>query len=52
MQLTNAFDALGLEYLPSAGNFVLVKVGEDEQAGARINLELLKRGIIVRSVGN
>jgi histidinol-phosphate aminotransferase len=31
---------------------VLVKVGDDDQAGARINLELLKRGIIVRHVGN
>jgi histidinol-phosphate aminotransferase len=52
IQLTKAFDELGLEYLPSAGNFVLVKVGEDDQAGARINVELLKRGIIVRPVGN
>ena len=51
-QLTNVFDELGLKYLPSAGNFVLVKVGDDDQAGARINLELLKRGIIVRPVGN
>ncbi|OYY13016.1 MAG: aminotransferase [Polynucleobacter sp. 35-46-11] len=51
-QLTQAFDALGLTYLPSAGNFVLVKVGEDDGAGTRINLELLKRGIIVRPVGN
>jgi histidinol-phosphate aminotransferase len=51
-QLTQAFDQLQLTYLPSAGNFVLVKVGDDDQAGARINLELLKRGIIVRSVGN
>ena len=51
-QLTKAFDQLGLRYLPSAGNFVLVKVGDDNQAGARINLELLKRGIIVRPVGN
>ena len=51
-QLTKAFDQFGLRYLPSAGNFVLVKVGEDDQAGARINLELLKRGIIVRPVGN
>ena len=50
--LFRSFDELGLEYLPSAGNFVLVKVGEDDQAGARINLELLKRGIIVRPVGN
>jgi histidinol-phosphate aminotransferase len=51
-QLTKAFDQLGLHYLPSAGNFVLVKVGDDDQAGARINLALLKRGIIVRPVGN
>lgn len=51
-QLTQAFDSLGLTYLPSAGNFVLVKVGEDDGAGARINLALLKRGIIVRPVGN
>ena len=52
IQLTKAFDELGLRYLPSAGNFVLVKVGDDDQAGARINLALLKRGIIVRPVGN
>ena len=51
-QLTTAFDQLNLTYLPSAGNFVLVKVGDDDQAGDRINLELLKRGIIVRPVGN
>jgi histidinol-phosphate aminotransferase len=52
LQLTKAFEQLNLAYLPSAGNFVLVKVGDDDQAGARINLELLKRGIIVRPVGN
>ena len=52
VQLTQAFDALDLPYLPSAGNFVLVKVGDDDSAGARINLELLKRAIIVRPVGN
>ncbi|NQW70893.1 MAG: aminotransferase class I/II-fold pyridoxal phosphate-dependent enzyme, partial [Betaproteobacteria bacterium] len=51
-QLTNAFDQLRLTYLPSAGNFVLVKVGDDDEAGSRINLALLKRGIIVRPVGN
>jgi histidinol-phosphate aminotransferase len=50
-QLTAAFDALGLEYVPSHGNFVLVKVGEDEGAGARVNLALLKQGVIVRPVG-
>ena len=50
-QLTQAFDAMGLEFVQSFGNFVLVKVGKDDGAGARVNLELLKRGIIVRPVG-
>ncbi len=51
-QLTEAFDKLGLEYVPSDGNFVLVRVGNDDAAGNRVNLELLKRGVIVRPVGN
>ena len=41
---------MGLEYVPSYGNFVLVKVGNDDGAGSRVNLELLKKGIIVRPV--
>ena len=48
--LTQAFEEMGLEYIPSYGNFVLVKVGNDVDAGARVNLELLKKGIIVRPV--
>ncbi|HEX2531229.1 MAG TPA: histidinol-phosphate transaminase [Burkholderiaceae bacterium] len=51
-QLTRAFDDMGLEYVPSYGNFVLVRVGHDDGAGARVNLALLKQGIIVRPVGN
>jgi histidinol-phosphate aminotransferase len=51
-QLVAAFDALGLEYVPSHGNFVLVKVGSDDAAGARVNLALLRQGVIVRPVGN
>ena len=51
-QLTQAFDAMDLEYVPSYGNFVLVKVGDDDGAGARVNLALLKHGVIVRPVGN
>jgi histidinol-phosphate aminotransferase len=50
--LTAAFDALGLEYVPSHGNFVMVRVGDDEGAGARVNIGLLKEGVIVRPVGN
>lgn len=44
--LVEGFTRLGLEYVPSYGNFVLVNVGD----AARINLELLKRGVIVRPV--
>jgi histidinol-phosphate aminotransferase len=51
-QLTAGFDKLGLRYIPSSGNFVLVQVGQDEGAGARVNLSLLKQGVIVRPVGN
>jgi histidinol-phosphate aminotransferase len=51
-QLTAAFAEMGLEYVPSFGNFVLVKVGNDDGAGARVNLALLKQGVIVRPVGS
>ncbi len=50
--LTDAFDRLGLEYVPSDGNFVLVRVGSDDAAGSRVNIELLKQGVIVRPVSN
>ena len=50
-QMIAAFDELGLEYVPSFGNFVLVRVGHDDGAGARVNLALLKQGVIVRPVG-
>jgi histidinol-phosphate aminotransferase len=43
---------LKLQYVPSSGNFVMVKVGDDDGAGARVNLALLKQGMIVRPVGN
>jgi histidinol-phosphate aminotransferase len=48
LQLTEGLRALGLEYEPSYGNFVLIKVG---MAG-RVYEELLKRGVIVRPVAN
>lgn len=44
--LVDGFTRLGLEFVPSYGNFVLVRVGD----AARINLELLKKGVIVRPV--
>lgn len=52
LQFTSAFDAMGIEYVKSSGNFVLIRVGQDDAAGARVNLALLKKGIIVRPVGN
>lgn len=47
-RLESAFHELGLAYVPSRGNFVLVKVGP----AARVYQELLKRGVIVRPVAN
>ncbi len=47
-QLEAGFDALGLRYVPSHGNFILVEVGD----AGRINEALLKQGVIVRAVGN
>ena len=45
-QLEAGFKKLGLEFVPSVANFILVKVGD----GARIFAELQKRGVIVRPV--
>ena len=46
--LSAALRALGLEIVPSFGNFVLVRVGP----AARVYQELLARGVIVRPVGS
>jgi histidinol-phosphate aminotransferase len=46
-QLQSAFDALGLTYIPSSANFVLVKVNDADH----VNQALLRRGVIVRPVG-
>jgi histidinol-phosphate aminotransferase len=42
--LVAAFRRLGLAYVPSAANFVLVRVGQ----GSRVYEALLRRGVIVR----
>ena len=51
-QLEAGFAKLGLDFIPSHANFICVKVGGDAKDAARVNHELLKRGIIVRPVGN
>lgn len=51
-QMTDAFTQMGIEFVPSYGNFILFRAGDDDDAGARVNLELLKKGVIVRPVGN
>lgn len=47
-QLTEGFRRLGLDFIPSAGNFVCVRVGE----AGRVFQALLRKGIIVRPVAN
>jgi len=46
-QLCDGFQRLGLDWIPSAGNFVTFKVGD----GAGVNLRLLRQGVIVRPIG-
>jgi histidinol-phosphate aminotransferase len=47
-QLADAFGQRGLVHLPSAGNFVLVNVGD----GMAVSQRLLEKAIIVRPVAN
>lgn len=47
-QLMDGCRALGLDWIPSAGNFLCIRVGE----AGRVFQELLRRGIIVRPVAN
>ncbi len=47
-QLTEGFKTLGLEWIPSAGNFVSVDL---KQSGMPIYDALLRKGVIVRPVG-
>ena len=48
-RLVAGFDALGLSYIESVGNFVCVDTG---RSGADVYEALLQRGIIVRPVAN
>lgn len=45
-QLIKGFDALGLQHIPSVGNFVTFRAGD----AAGINRRLLQQGVIVRPI--
>ncbi|MDX5439833.1 MAG: histidinol-phosphate transaminase [Alteromonadaceae bacterium] len=46
-QLSEAFELMGLPYIPSAGNFIAVEVGDQAQG---IYQALLSHGVIVRPI--
>ena len=48
MQLTQGFEKLGLEYIPSQANFVSFAIKE----AAVVNQKLLQNGVIVRPIAN
>ena len=48
LQLTQGFNKLGLEYIPSFANFVSFKVNN----AASVNQKLLQNGVIVRPIAN
>lgn len=50
-RLTQAIRGMGLEVLPSAGNFVLVRFSDGPRSAQAANAFLHSRGIIVRPVG-
>ncbi len=50
-QFTEGFRGLGLEWIPSAGNFVAVRVAPGGDAGP-VFQALLRKGVIVRPVAN
>lgn len=48
-QLTQGFEGMGLEYIPSVGNFITVDV---KRSGPEVDQALLREGCIVRPVAN
>ncbi|MBL4584462.1 MAG: histidinol-phosphate transaminase [Pseudomonadales bacterium] len=47
-QLVEGFNKMGLEYIPTVGNFISVNVGRD---ATDVYQDLLKHGMIVRPIG-
>ena len=51
-QLGFAISSMGLSFIPSWGNFLLVKVGDAPDAGLALFKALLAKGVITRPVAN
>jgi len=51
-QLASAITEMGLRYVPSKGNFLLVHVGDALDAGMQLFKALLAKGVITRPVAN
>jgi histidinol-phosphate aminotransferase len=48
-QLVSAFAEMGLEWIPSVGNFICVKTG---MPGQQVYEAMLRQGVILRPIGN
>jgi len=51
-QLMGGLDSIGVAYLPSHGNFLLVRVAAAGKGAAPVYESLLRSGVIVRPVAN
>ncbi|WP_297326049.1 histidinol-phosphate transaminase [Nitrosomonas sp.] len=51
LQLTDGFRKLGIEYIPSYGNFISFRVKGDAANTSKVYQNLLQQGIIVRPLG-
>jgi histidinol-phosphate aminotransferase len=52
VQLMTGLDAIGVAYLPSHGNFLMVRVADAGKGAAPVYEGLLRSGVIVRPVAN
>ena len=52
VQLMTGLDAIGVAYLPSHGNFLMVRVADAGTGAAPVYEALLRSGVIVRPVAN
>lgn len=51
LQLTDGFRKMGIEYIPSYGNFITFRVAGDTVNTLKVYQSLLQQGIIVRPLG-